>query len=346
VIETVINKSYKFRLYPNDEQVARIEKTIGCCRYVYNHFLNRRKQAYEEDGKNLTDVESSALQTSLYYLDKAYQRFFREKMGYPKFKSKKKSAQSYTTRVGGEGIWVRGNYVKLPRLGKVRIAKSRELEGRILRATVVRNPSGKYFVSISCEVDAEPLPKLENHIGIDLGIKSFATLSTGESIDNPKYLTKYQKQLSRWQRRMSLRKKGSKNRGKAKKKVAQIYEKIANCRADFLHKLSSMLVNENQVIAIEDLNVKDMLQNKNLAKAISDVSWAEFRRQLAYKSKWYGRDLRVAGRYEATSQVCSGCGYKNPEVKNLSIRTWICPECGANHDRDINAAKNILRLAV
>lgn len=294
----------------------------------------------------LKDVEHNALQTSLDYLDKAYKRFFKEKKGYPKYKSKKKSSQSYTTRSGEGGIWVRGNHVKLPKLGVVRMAKSQDLEGRILRATVIYRPSGKYFVSISCEVEAAPLPKSTQSIGIDLGIKSFATLSNGEVIDNPKYLSKYQKQLSRWQRRMSLRKKGSKNREKARKKVAQTYEKIANCRADFLHKLSSRLVNENQVIAIEDLAVKSMMQNKNLAKSISDVSWAEFRTQLECKAEWYGRDIKVVNRYEATSQVCSECGSKNPAVKNLSIRVWACPFCNAEHDRDINAAKNILRLAI
>jgi len=356
------HKAYKFRIYPNKQQQELIHKTFGCCRFIYNHFLTRRKEVFEKENKTLNynvcsseltklkkelvwlkEVDSTALQTSLKDLDSAFQKFFKEKLGYPKYKSKKNPVQSYTSKMN---IKVFDKHIQLPKLGLVKYAKSREVEGKIIKATIRKNLSDKYFVSIVCEVDVQQLPQVENRIGIDLGISHFATLSNGEKIDNPKFLVKYQKQLVYWQRKLSRRTKGGKNREKAKLKVAKIHEKIVNCRKDFLHKLSSKLINENQVIAIEDLNVKGMMQNHKLARHIGDVSWSEFRRQLEYKAQWYGREIKVIGRFEASSQICSECGYKNEQVKDLSIRNWICSECGVEHDRDVNAAKNILKMAV
>jgi putative transposase len=359
---TTFHKAYKFRIYPNKQQQTLINKTFGCCRFVYNHFLSKRKEIYETEQKTLNynacsaeltklkkeltwlkEVDSTALQTTLKDLDSAYQKFFKEKKGYPKYKSKKNSVQSYTSKMG---IKVEGNHIQLPKLGKVKFAKSREIEGRIIKATIRRNQSGKYFVSLTCEVEIKQLPPSDKRVGIDLGIKSFATLSTGEKIPNPKYLNKYLKQLKYWQRKLSRRQRGGKNREKARLEVARIHEKIVNCRTDFLHKVSSRLINENQVIAIEDLNVKGMLQNGRLARHIGDASWSEFTRQLEYKAQWYGREVKKINRFFASSQICSECGHKNEVVKDLSIREWICSECGTKHDRDINAAKNILKMAI
>lgn len=366
----LVNKAYKFRIYPNKEQEILIAKTIGCSRFVFNHFLGMWNDTYKETGKGLTynacsaqlpqlkielewlkEVDSTAIQSALKNLADAYKRFFKKQNDKPRFKSKKNNVQSYTTKHTNGNIAIVDNKIKLPKLGFVKFAKSREIDGRIMNATVRRNSSGKYFVSILTEVEIQPLEKADSAIGIDLGITDFAILSDGHKIDNNKFTSKMEKKLKREQRKLSKRALIAKNKGihlldaknyqKQKRKVARLHERVINQRDDFLNKLSTEIIKNHDIICIEDLNTKGMLRNHKLAKSISDVSWSAFVSKLEYKATWYGKTIVKVSRWFPSSQICSDCGHHDGK-KSLEIRDWTCPICHANHDRDINASKNIL----
>lgn len=362
-----MEKAYKFRIYPNRAQEELIRKTFGCVRYVYNYYLAMRQSRYNESketlrgyacsadmtllkqGKEwLKEVDATALQSSIQDLEGAYQNFFRrvksgEKPGYPKFKSKRDSKNSYTSKKTGNNTRIDGDRICLPKLGLIDCKVSKQVEGRILSATVSQNPSGKYFVSVLCtDVDILPLEKTGGVVGIDLGLKELTVTSDAQHFQNPKYFTKSQKKLAKLQRELSRKSKDSKNRGKARIKVARLHEHIVNQRLDYTHKMTTALVRDYDLIAVETLMPKNMVKNRRLAKAISDAAWGEIVRQLDYKCAWYGKELVKVGRFYPSSQTCNDCGFKNTNTKNLAIREWGCPQCGVRHDRDINAAKNIL----
>jgi putative transposase len=359
-------KAFKYRLYPNDEQKALLAKQFGHCRWVYNWGLRIKQDAFKATGKSpskfdlanqlpglkketatewLKEAGSQSLQAALEHLDTAYNNFFAKRADYPTFKSKHDSKQSYTIPSGVEVVWDQGR-VWLPKFKESLVVKlSRKYEGATRKATVSRNASGEYYISIIVETGAEaPVkPKLESKddvLGVDVGLKDFAITSEGEVVDNPKYLKHASKRLALLQKRQSHKVKGSKNRNKARVLVARCHQKISDKRTDFLHKLSSRLVGENKAVAREDLNVAGMLKNHKLAKGISDVSWSQFDTFLTYKCEWYGKWFLQIGRFEASSKTCNVCSYVKRDL-TLADRKWYCPVCKVWHDRDVNAAKNM-----
>lgn len=362
-----MEKAFKYRIYPNKKQQKLIQKTFGCCRYVYNYFLDKRITEYKENKKSLSfydtckmltqlkkenewlkEPDKDALQKTLKNLDNAYQKFFKEHIGYPKFKSKKNRSQSYITSYvktsAGGNIRFENKHIKLPKLGFVKIRDKQIPQGRILNATISQESNGHYYCSLCCtDIEFPQYPKTNKNVGIDLGIVDFAILSDGIKIKNPKFYEKSEKKLARLQRELSRKTIGGSNWNKARIKVANLQKHISNQRKDFLQKLTTNIVKQYDVICIEDLDVQSMKSTDSNVrnKHVLDVSWSEFRRMLTYKSTWYGKILSVIDRYFPSSQICHCCGHKDGK-KSVEIRYWICSNCGSKLDRDDNASINIL----
>ena len=368
-------KAYRFRLYPTTNQIELIHKTFGCTRVVYNHYLEKQKALYDEgkdslscfdmikDLKNLQverpylkEVDSCSLRCSLFNLEDAFKSWYKGQGEYPKFKGKYNSKRSYRTNCISSTykdktyqsieVDLKRHIIKLPKLKEVSIKGYRDLEylpGRIINATIEQASTLKYYVSVLVEED-DVYTKLKPRkiIGIDLGIKDIVITSDNEKIGNPRLIEKYEKRIKRCARELSRRVKGSNNYNKTKKKLAVLHQKLKNARRHFIHQITKKLVIENDIIVTESLKLKDMIEEKRLSKQLTNVSLGELCRVLEYKAKIYGKKYIKIDSYYPSSQECSRCGYKNEKVKDLSVRSWICPECGSYHDRDYNASYNIM----
>ena len=377
---TTVQKGVRVRLYPTKEQEKLIDKTIGCCRFVYNQTLDDCKQSYEQThhfpSKNeriknlvplkeihefLKEVDAKALQQSVRNLNFALDKFFKNRsyFGFPKFKSKHNSKQSYRTPCDkGRATVLDNKHLKLPKLGKVKTKKFSMPEVyKIFNITVEKTSTGKYYASICIETEVEPLHKTGKQVGFDLGLKDLLIGSDGSRYARPKYAYVYKDKLAKEQRKLSkmrtkleranLNLEDCKNYQKQKRKVAKLYEHIANCAKDFNHKLSIELVRNYDVLAFENLNVEGMKKNHYMAYSISDVRWSQLLNFIQYKCQWYGKEFRQVDRFYASSKICSDCGtYHKDIVSSLKVREWTCPDCGTYHDRDVNAAKNILNQAL
>ena len=357
----MIRRAYKYRIYPNKEQKQYFAKCFGCVRFFYNkslsdmndifkekqEFKNITPASYKEDYPFLKEIDSLALANAQLNRNSAFKAFFRQQNAFPKYKSKRND-QSYTTNNQKGSIKLSDNsrYISIPKCPRIRIKKHRDFKGIIKSVTISKTCDDKYYISLLVEADVKPLKSNNNMIGLDLGVKDLIVDSNGKKYKNHKHLTKSQSRLAKEQRKLSKMVKGSNNRNKQRIKIARIHKHIQNQRNDYLHKLSKRIIDENQVIALEDLKVKDMEQNNKLARNITDASWSRLVSMLIYKANWYGRTvIKVPNNYPS-SQLCSICGYKNSITKSLNIRKWTCPKCGIVHDRDINAAKNILSKGI
>ena len=356
----VINKSYKFKLNPTKEQKILLDKHFGSARFIYNYFLHQRKEQYQQTGKSdgylkqsntlsslkkdpkyvwLRECNSQSLQFSLKSLELSYVNFFKGRTGFPKFKSKK-NRNSFTTP---QGCKVKdGKVFTFKFKDGIQYDNHREVRGEIKRMTFSKTPTGKYFVSILTEQEYQPHKSTGNVVGIDLGLKDFIITSDGVKIKNNKYTKQYERKLTKHQRHLSRKKKGSKSYENQRRKVTTIHEKISNCRKDYLHKVSTNLIKQYDTIVLEDLNIKGMIQNRKLSKHIQDVSWGTFIQMLQYKSDWNDKLIVRVNRFYPSSKTCNDCGWIKQDL-NLSIREWSCGGCGVTHDRDLNAAKNILK---
>lgn len=352
-------RAYRYRLYPTDEQRQLLARTFGCVRVVWNRTLRYRTDAYYNDGESigyvganaylsemkrdddlswLREVSSVPLQQCLRHQQTAFRNFFEGRAGYPVFKSKHRRQSAEFTR---SAFTYRDGQIKLAKCSEpLNVRWSRPLPSEPTTVTVSMDSAGRYFVSCLCEFEPTPLPVTPRMVGVDVGLAHLAVLSTGEKIDNPKHTARFADQLARAQRALAKKKKGSRNRAKAKRRVARIHARIADARLDVLHKLTTRLVRENQVICVETLSVKNMVKLPALAKSIQDAAWGEFVRQLGYKAEWAGRTLVAIDRFYPSTKRCGGCGHVVSKMP-LDVRSWTCPECGAEHDRDVNAAKNV-----